>query len=329
MEVKRNVRQRRMDRLKELREPNERSERHMKFPVHEPQLFYDYRTVPGALQEEQADGKNERGGMPAGYDQGQRDGRPPGRMEPPLALDKFDDPEFVWKQKWERDLTGYGSYYRDRDRGGQGSGPPRSGTGRLRIHIVISALLFAATWGIFQLDQPWAAASQEQIRSALTRSIDFGKAAAWYEQKFGGTPTLLPAIQSLGGEAQKVTADITKHYFVPVQGKLAAPFDSKKMGITISVKADSPVFAIDTGRVIFSGVKEETGHTVIIQHADGIQSTYGYLTQPRVTVNDWVKGGETVGNAGVDGKTAGGKLFFAVWKGNAYINPADVVTIEP
>ncbi|TBL81625.1 M23 family metallopeptidase [Paenibacillus thalictri] len=308
MDMKDNIRQRRLDRLKELRDSSRRPE------LQETERNYEPFMEPKLYQQ------------PVNY---------AGRYEEgPL-----DDPEFVWNKKMEREHGATVRYPRYNQ-----APPPRyetPSTGQIRLKVILSAFGFALIWGMFQWNQPLAVKGADYVRTALTESYDFKQLAAWYNTKFSGTTTLLPALRSFSNEeAQKVSTNMTTHYFAPVQGKIITPFEPSRLGIVLQTKADSPVFALDTGRVISSGKKDDaeagpadiSGYTVVIQHASGLQSTYSGLEQPRVAVNDWIKGGETVGTAartrsagsGADGAT----LFFAVSKNSVWINPAEVVSFD-
>lgn len=235
------------------------------------------------------------------------------------------DPEQEWNRKWERDLQRYRT-------GGPGfggtSGGPGSGLSRFRAHLLISCLLFASIWGLFQWNHPWAEQGRDWVRSALTEPFDTGKLSAWYEKRFGGAPSFLPALDPLRHqEAEKVNAS-SKHYFAPLEGRLIAPFTPDAGGVRIEAEAGMPVFAMDTGRVIYAGDNGQTGFTVIIQHADGMRSVYGHLDKANVQPNDWIKGGETVGTVANQPSPSDDWLYFAVSKDGAAVDPADVVTFD-
>jgi len=98
--------------------------------------------------------------------------------------------------------------------------------------------------------------------------------------------------------------------------------------VTLETKPDATVSAMDTGLVVYVGSKEDTGYTVILRHANGLQSVYGWIDQGRVELNDWIKGGETIGTVSKNSTNQSGYLYFAVSKDNKFMNPADVVKFE-
>ncbi|MNI68589.1 AmiB activator [compost metagenome] len=87
------------------------------------------------------------------------------------------------------------------------------------------------------------------------------------------------------------------------------------------------MYAFDTGQVIFAGLKDELGFTVIIRHPGGIDTIYGQISDNQVEVNDWIKGGEFIGKASnVTGSK--GSLFFGVSRDGRSINPTDVISFD-
>ncbi|CAG7631164.1 hypothetical protein PAESOLCIP111_03271 [Paenibacillus solanacearum] len=232
------------------------------------------------------------------------------------------DPEVEWNRKWQRDFTVYG-----RDDEGP---PPERGSwrGRMGARILISGFLFAAVWLMYQWEDPLADKGRKWVTASLTESIDVVKLAGWYERKFGGAPSFLPAINpGKHQDATKVSA-LTKHYFIPVQGKLIAAFTPGQNGVLIEAKPGAPVSAVDTGLVSFAGNKEDTGFTVVVRHTDGIETVYGHLDQGKVQLNDWIKGGETLGTVAKPQGQASGTLFFAMAKDGKPVNPTDVISFD-
>ncbi|PZE19977.1 peptidoglycan DD-metalloendopeptidase family protein [Paenibacillus xerothermodurans] len=236
----------------------------------------------------------------------------------------WNDPEHLWRLKWNREMARHSTHYEDQDHE-QSFIPTKSS---IRIKLFISCVLFALIWAMFQSDHPLANKGKAFVTATLNESFDFRPVAAWYERQFGGAPTLLPALNPVNQqEAQKVTAD-SKHYFAPVRGKVIAPFEPGTLGVTVETKADATVSAMDTGLVVYAGAKEDTGFTVIVRHTDGVQSVYGWIEKGRVSVNDWIKGGETLGSVSQDSSQQTGYVYFAVSKDNTFINPADVVNFD-
>jgi stage IV sporulation protein FA len=306
MEAKDKIRQRRMERIKQLQEQEGFASYNPYHPVE-----YSNASRPKTLS-------NKNTPIPRG--DGANDD-----SETSYYSSRWNDPEYVWKQKYNRDMTERQreSDYMDGD-GGRFM-PTRRG---IRTKLLISCVLFGAVWGLFQFNHPLANKGKAFITSALNEPFDFQPVALWYERQFGGTPTLLPALNPVKQEeAQKVTLD-SKHYFVPVKGKVIAGFEPNRLGITLETKAEASVAAVDTGLVVYAGSREDTGYTVIIRHTNGLESVYGWVEQGRVELNDWIKGGETIGFVSKNSSKQAGYFYFALSKNNKFVNPADVVNFD-
>lgn len=237
------------------------------------------------------------------------------------------DPEEEWKRKYQRE---WAAYERRGPAGGSGGGmTERSRFNGFAARLLLSGLLFAGVWGLFKLDHPWAERGKAAVAAALSEPLDTAALAAWYEQHFGGPPSFLPAInQGKHQDAEKVAA-LPKHYFAPVQGKLIAEFTPEQGGVLLEAQAGTPVSAIDTGMVTFSGEKDDTGFTVVLRHTDGMETVYGHLAAGSIQAGDWIKGGETVGTvAKPKGGQAPGTLFFAVSKSGKPLDPSDVIPFD-
>jgi len=237
------------------------------------------------------------------------------------------DPEEAWKRRmasWS----------------GQPSSADSAGTGRTRLFpawggfsltsFIISAVLFALIWGVYQLDSAWARRAQSIIAAALQEPFETRRAAEWYESVFGGSPAWIPLWQNgtSGEEAQAVHSGRLSDFHAPVRGEVVSPFAESKQGVRIRTNADQPVLAAAEGRIVFSGYTS-SGWTVVIQHPDQVRTIYGWLKEVLVAENDWVEQGDPIAQ-GVAGPEPSreGELFFAVRAGDQYVDPAVVVKFD-
>lgn len=299
MEVKDKVKQRRLERLRNLRETQDASfgGRSMVNP------YRNSDNIP----------------LPARRDQ-----------ELPLYADaewnrRMEDPEFAWKHKLRMDPSLNGRGYMDEEDKGLFSPPSRSS---IVIKLFVSCVLFAAVYGMFHVNQPWADKGKQLVTASLTQSYDFAALSAWYTERFGGSPSFIPGFHNRDGdEAVKVIAS-RRTLFSPAKGSIVSPYDSAAHpGVMLKTAVNAPVYALDTGQVIFAGISGETGLTVIIRHANGLQSVYGSLGEAHVETNDWINRGEAVGKAS-KGDSVKGTFYFAVTKDGHPVNPTDVISFD-
>lgn len=251
--------------------------------------------------------------------------------EPPTAADeRWSDPEFVWKMKQKQWLSSSGHRSSDdSEQGGSGGNRLVPSTRAIWLKLLASILGFMLVWGMFRLEHPWAYQGRQWVGAALTQDMPFTALAGWYERTFGGAPSFLPAFRGKKEqEAHRADSPQLKHFTVPVQGTLISSFSADQPWVVIQTSGEAPVYAMDTGRVEFAGYLEDTGYTVVIRHANGLQSTYGYLKANLWEENDWIEGGELLGKTGSGTGRWAEQLYFAVKKDEESIDPTEVVAFD-
>lgn len=111
------------------------------------------------------------------------------------------------------------------------------------------------------------------------------------------------------------------------------PFTGKQAfhsGIDIAASSGTPVYAIQDGIVIYSGVKGGYGNCVMIDHyypdvpqIPRLQTLYGHNSTLAVKVGEPVKRGQVVAYVGSTGRSIGPHLHFEVRYNKMYVNPMD------
>jgi len=298
MEVKRNVRKRRMERIQQL------------------------------LGRESAEGRGDA--LP--FKPQAQDMPSPASIAPQQSVvpddPRLQDPEYVWKQK-SKSGFGFDHWTGSSSDDDQERDWLQDWLRRFRLRLLICLVLLALVWGLFQLRLPWAEKAQSFVASAVTEPLKFESVATWFEQTFGDAPTFIPTYrQDKPSEAINASTGQKRTYFTPVQGVVSVPFASGGTGIELRTEKGKPVSALDDGQVVAAALSDETGYTVTIRHPNGVESTYGWLELPRVQANDWIKGGETIGYAGAGERQGEGKLYYAIKADKVYVNPADVVSFD-
>lgn len=94
-------------------------------------------------------------------------------------------------------------------------------------------------------------------------------------------------------------------------------------GIDITAYYGDPIYAIDSGVVVYSGWNDTGyGSFIIIDHGDGVWSAYAHLSQTAVGCLAPVLQGQLIGLAGATGNAAGTHLHFEIYQaGVGQINP--------
>ncbi|MDR6226408.1 M23 family metallopeptidase [Desmospora profundinema] len=195
---------------------------------------------------------------------------------------------------------------------------------RLLIQSFVAFALLSGVYLVYQSDAPTSQAAQGWIAEVMQRDFNFAGVALWYEENLGGSASILPAFQ--GKSDSKGDPGGVKDWVVPAAGTVHRPFREGERGMVIRTAEEAPVVAAAEGWVIQAEVVEGLGKTVVVRHADGQETWYGWLKEIRVEEKDWVKPRQLLGEVGSQGEEA--LLFFAMKRGDGFVNPADVIPFD-
>jgi len=92
-------------------------------------------------------------------------------------------------------------------------------------------------------------------------------------------------------------------------------------GQDFSTPYGTQVFATGSGKVIEAGWKGGLGNCIVIDHGYGYQSTYGHLSNMKVTAGQNVKRGDLIGLTGSTGTSTGPHLHYQIDLYGQYKNP--------
>lgn len=93
-------------------------------------------------------------------------------------------------------------------------------------------------------------------------------------------------------------------------------------GIDVPGPKNSEVIAYNDGEVIFVGVRNGYGKTVIVRQLDGRQALYAHMNKYVVSVGDTLKRGDHIGHVGRTGRATGYHLHFEIIDGTENLDPA-------
>jgi len=95
------------------------------------------------------------------------------------------------------------------------------------------------------------------------------------------------------------------------------------LGLDLASLAHSDVPASNSGRVVFAGRLGIYGQTVIIDHGQGLASSYSHLSNIAIAVGGTVQKGDTIGQTGQTGLAGGDHLHFGVLVDGIFVNPEE------
>jgi murein DD-endopeptidase MepM/ murein hydrolase activator NlpD len=100
--------------------------------------------------------------------------------------------------------------------------------------------------------------------------------------------------------------------------------DQVHLGVDLASLANSEVQAANNGRVIFADRLGIYGLTIVLDHGQGLASTYSHLSTKVVEVGQEVKKGEVIGLTGQTGLAGGDHLHFGIVVGGVLANPIEL-----
>ncbi len=113
-------------------------------------------------------------------------------------------------------------------------------------------------------------------------------------------------------------------FISPTDGFIINKFSPEEghLGIDFSVKEGTPVFAAESGLIIFSDFTPEDGKKIIIQHEENFISVYKHCSVLIKKEREYVSKGELIALSGNSGlRTTGAHLHFEIWLDGKPVDP--------
>ncbi|MFC7371246.1 peptidoglycan DD-metalloendopeptidase family protein [Fictibacillus iocasae] len=202
--------------------------------------------------------------------------------------------------------------------------------GHLFLMQVMGAVcLFLLAGILFKYEGAAAVKGQQYIKEAFRQEFQFAAVKNWYEDQFGKPLALLPG--GLDEKPLNKEAASQKPYAIPAAGgKVFQSFKSNGEGLIISTGEGQEVETVSEGYVIFAGKKDKTGYTVVIQHENEEESWYGMLEKidSSIKLYDYIEQGAVLGRVSQNREESTGKFYFALKKGEQFIDPSKVIRFD-
>ena len=101
-------------------------------------------------------------------------------------------------------------------------------------------------------------------------------------------------------------------------------YQAAHMGIDYGAPIGTPVWAVGDGTVRQAGWNGGCGNSVTIRHRNGLETLYCHLSSVAVSAGKPVSQKQVIGAVGSTGLSTGPHLHYAVLRGGAYMNPAQL-----
>ena len=149
-----------------------------------------------------------------------------------------------------------------------------------------------------------------------------------------GHSLFIPGATLSSYELRKVFGNL---YIYPHAGRISSYFGYRNdpfrpiarefhNGIDIAGSHGSPVKASSDGKVVSAGYHGVYGNYVIVQHAKGIKTLYGHLSQRLVVQGQSIIQGQKIGLIGSSGRSTGPHVHFTIFVGGKAVNPQDYLS---
>ncbi|MCL1999293.1 MAG: peptidoglycan DD-metalloendopeptidase family protein [Turicibacter sp.] len=138
--------------------------------------------------------------------------------------------------------------------------------------------------------------------------------------------------EQLMTEVERLLPHISNHPTIrPVNGRFTSGFGWRRnpfgsgsefhSGVDIAAPRGTAIVATGGGRVTFAGWNGAYGNQVVINHGNGIQTSYAHASSILVRVGQYVSRGEVIARVGSTGRSTGPHVHYEVLINGRAVNP--------
>jgi murein DD-endopeptidase MepM/ murein hydrolase activator NlpD len=182
-------------------------------------------------------------------------------------------------------------------------------------------------------------------KDVIVEAKEFSKTKLWVKEAYAVPPKEVE--ERIAREAEllaSVFSMITKKwlgdgdFIVPHEGKAFPNFGQRRIynnrprsthtGVDIAAPLGDPVRATNAGKIVLASDLYLGGKTVIIDHGQGIFSSYGHMSKLLVKRGGTVHKGEIIGLSGSTGRSTGPHLHWGMRIYEARIDPFSLLGLH-
>lgn len=178
---------------------------------------------------------------------------------------------------------------------------------RMLRNSALACALLLAILAMGNINQPWAIRTSETVQRALTMHIDLDESIGRLSFVRNLIPESALVFLNVSGETE---------FAVPVAGEITHPYSDLQPWLLFACPTSGAVSAIADGTV--TAVSELSGDTIgiLIDHGNGRESVYAYLSDADVAPGDTVSRGQTLGSTA-------GQLYFELRENEIAVDPTE------
>jgi len=102
--------------------------------------------------------------------------------------------------------------------------------------------------------------------------------------------------------------------------------ENNHLGIDIATKNQNDVRIPLAGRVVYSGISDDLGKSIIVSHSGGFVTVYGHNDTIFVKSGDVLQKNQIISRVGETGKSKGPHLHFEIWKNLQVLDPREIIS---
>lgn len=167
--------------------------------------------------------------------------------------------------------------------------------------------------GKAQKQRPRKGAKKEVVHEISLEEVAEKAARAYQNATTAPTGGIEPKLPQVGG------------YITSGVGMRVDPIDGKLRhhnGIDIAIPEGTPVRPVGPGIVVFSGQRPGYGHTILVEHDNGMVSLYGHNSRLAASQGERVDTSTVIALSGNTGRSTGPHLHFEAWQSGVNVTPA-------
>lgn len=200
-------------------------------------------------------------------------------------------------------------------RGLRRAGSPRpklSAGDRMLRNTAVACALLLGVLALGNIRQPWAMRASETVQRALTMHIDLDSSIGRLSFVRDWMPESALVFFNLDGGAELAA---------PVSGELRHAYSDDQPWLLFACPEDSPVCAAADG--VVTAVSELSGGStgVLIDHGEGMETVYAYLSSASVQPGDAVSRGQALGQSAA-------QLYFELRQSEAAVDPTERMDLQ-
>ncbi len=190
--------------------------------------------------------------------------------------------------------------------------PKLSAGDRMLRNTAVACALLLGVLALGNIRQPWAMRASETVRRALTMHIDLDSSIGRLSFVRDWMPESALVFFNLDGGAELAA---------PVSGELRHAYSDDQPWLLFACPEDSPVCAAADG--VVTAVSELSGGStgVLVDHGEGMETVYAYLSSASVQPGDAVSRGQALGQSGT-------QLYFELRQSEAAVDPTERMDLQ-